>query len=265
MLIELTYACKMNCSHCMSDCKPDGINMSKEILRDTLEFFKRYRIPNLVFSGGEMFEHPKILDLLEIVQSYWDKKFPLTFITNGRELVHNREIYDYVTDMQKKYSKKNILIQVTDDERYYPEQLSDKDKYYLKKLNAIIEEVPGLYPQGRVLENFPDSEWCTKGPKCVNCRLLTMQGVNTVNGLVTTLLSANKMCTPVIAPDGSIKIGESALCPSVASIYDSEEDIIDGIKNCKCMKCKIPFDILQENNPIAYKMLKGGIKCIHLV
>ena len=24
MLVELTYACKMGCSHCMSDCKPDG-------------------------------------------------------------------------------------------------------------------------------------------------------------------------------------------------------------------------------------------------
>ena len=24
MLVQLTYACKMNCSHCMSDCKPDG-------------------------------------------------------------------------------------------------------------------------------------------------------------------------------------------------------------------------------------------------
>ena len=28
------------------------------------------------------------------------------------------------------------------------------------------------------------------------------------------------MCVPVIAPDGSIKLGESALCPPVASIYD---------------------------------------------
>lgn len=109
------------------------------------------------------------------------------------------------------------------------------------------------------MKNFPDSEWSTKGPKCGNCRLLTMQGVNTVNGLVTALLSANKMCTPVIAPDGSIKIGESALCPSVASIYDSEEDIIDGIKNCKCMKCKIAFDRMKSSNFIAYCMLKGDL------
>ena len=28
------------------------------------------------------------------------------------------------------------------------------------------------------------------------------------------------MCVPVIAPGGSIKLGESALCPPVASIYD---------------------------------------------
>lgn len=28
MLVELTYACKMDCTHCLSDCKPDGEHMS---------------------------------------------------------------------------------------------------------------------------------------------------------------------------------------------------------------------------------------------
>ena len=51
MLVELTYACKMGCSHCMSDCKPDGEHMSLQILKNirihdqtsdfNLEFFRR--------------------------------------------------------------------------------------------------------------------------------------------------------------------------------------------------------------------------------
>ena len=34
MLINLTYACKMGCNHCLSDCVPDGENMSIRTLRD---------------------------------------------------------------------------------------------------------------------------------------------------------------------------------------------------------------------------------------
>lgn len=52
MLVEITYACKMNCSHCMSDCKPDGENMTLEVLEDTLKFMRRNRIPTWTFSGG---------------------------------------------------------------------------------------------------------------------------------------------------------------------------------------------------------------------
>lgn len=38
MLINLTYACKMGCNHCLSDCKPDGENMSISTLKDVLNF-----------------------------------------------------------------------------------------------------------------------------------------------------------------------------------------------------------------------------------
>lgn len=218
MLVEITYACKMNCSHCMSDCKPDGMSMSLATLEDTLKFMVKHRIPTRSFSGGEMFEHPEIMDVLKLIETYWQKsivKCPISFITNGRELVRNQEIYNAVADFQKKYSKRNILIQVTDDERFYPDPLTSKEKYWLGKLNAIIEPVPSnpmdkskcLYPQGRALINHPDSNWNTIGPKCANCILITKQKPNiTFNGLVNTLLSHGKTCTPVVAPDGSVNL-----------------------------------------------------------
>ena len=34
------------------------------------------------------------------------------------------------------------MIQVTDDPRYYPDPLTDKEKYWLRKLVAIIDTVP---------------------------------------------------------------------------------------------------------------------------
>lgn len=271
MLVELTYKCSMGCPHCMSDCKSDGIDMPLNVLKDSLEFLIRNDIRVWNFSGGEMFEHENIIEVLNIIDEYISKvkyKFPIIFITNGRQLVRNPDIYNSALNLQRKYSKKRIMIQVTDDERFYKDRLTDKEKYYLSKLGAIIENVPGdsydknrcLYPQGRALENYTEEYWYTKGPKCSNVRLLALQGGNTIHSIVNTLMIYGKMCTPVIAPDGSIKLGESALCPSVSSIYHKDNDIIKSIRECKCMKCKIPFDILQKNNPIAYEMLKGDLQ-----
>ena len=122
MLIELTYACSMGCSHCMSDCKPDGQHMTEEILNDVFDFLKSHllQISNhpLSFSGGEMFEHPEILRLLDVIEERWDKATPIIFITNGRQLVRNKENYKKVELLQKKYGKKRIMIQVTDDPRF---------------------------------------------------------------------------------------------------------------------------------------------------
>lgn len=266
MLVEITYSCKMGCTHCMSDCKPNGENMSIEVFKDTLNFMIKHNIPTWSFSGGEMFEHPQILEMIDILEEKWKEvnhKYPIVFITNGRELVRNKDIYKAISNFKKRHNKNLVLIQVTDDDRFYPDPLSDKEKYWLKKLGATVEKVPShpldkekcLYPQGRALENFPDANWNTIGPKCANCILIAKQGIDTFNGLVITLLSKGKVCTPVIAPDGSIKLGESALCPKVSSIYDSETEIMNKIKNHNCHSCKIPWEKLKETNPIAYQIL----------
>ena len=166
--------------------------------------------------------------------------------------------------MVDKNDKRFIMIQVTDDSRFYPDPLSKKEKYRLSKLNASIEPVPAnlrnkeqcLYPQGRALQNYPDANWNTVGPKCANCILIAKQHPNmTFSDLVQTMLSYGIVCTPVVAPDGSIKVGESALCPSVASIYDSGSDIMKEIRNCHCHSCKIPCERMKELTPMAYQLL----------
>lgn len=192
MLINLTYGCSMGCSHCMSDCKKDGEDMKPETLWAILEFYQRHQIPNLVFSGGEMFENMYIMQLLEIIEQKWDRKFPLTFITNGRRLSTYVPLYEKVQDMQRKYGKKMIMIQVTDDPRFYPVRLTEKQKYRLGKLGAFVDTVPGtenkcLYPQGRALLYYDNSWWNTIAPKCANVRLLTRQGIRTIHDILTAL------------------------------------------------------------------------------
>ena len=68
-------------------------------------------------------------------------------------------------------------------------------------------------------------------------------------------LCAQYICTPTISPSGDIKLGESRLCPPVASIYDPEDVIIEKINSFGCKKCEIPFEILKEHSRTGYDML----------
>lgn len=269
MLISLTYRCSMNCTHCMSSCTPDGQDMSISTLVDVLKFSEKHKVPVWNFSGGEIFEHKQIEDVLTCIEceTKCGTNLPkaMVFGTNGRVLAHDREKYNTFKEFIKN-STIAVIVQVTDDCRYYPEPLTDKEMYWLRKLGAVIDTVPGdpcdasscLYPQGRALENFPDHSWYTAGPKCANCRLLAKQ----IDGLTFTQLldsqfKRGKLCTPAISPEGYIKLGESQLCPKCASIYDRDQDIVQVIKEFKCNKCKIAWDVLKEKSPIAYSILQN--------
>ena len=266
MLIDLTYSCSMGCSHCISDCKADQRHIPLPVFKDTLKFLEKENVMVWNFSGGEIFEHPEILSMLQILEEFLhssNTRHAIALITNGRRLVQDKNIYNAVAELKKKLRKDHLIIQVTDDPRFYPTQLTTKEIYWLKKLDAIVEGVPSdpcnkekcLYPQGRALVNYPDAEWNTKAPKCANCRLLGGLAGQTFTGLVKTMFANGKTCTPAIAPDGSIKIGESALCPAVASIYDSDTEIIEKIRKFNCHQCEIPWSVLKDTNPVVYAML----------
>lgn len=189
------------------------------------------------------------LDLAE----YYAQNYEITFPTEN--------LYDLSdVDIASGYDSS-----ATNDPRFYPDPLSKQEKYWLNKLGAIIEAVPGnpqnpqkcLYPQGRALQNFPNADWNVIGPKCANCRLLTLQNVNSISQMVTCLLQHGKVCTPVIAPNGGIKLGESALCPEVSNIYKSEAAIIQDIRQCTCQKCEIAWDNLKKVHPTAYYLCGG--------
>ena len=45
MLILITSRCKMGCIHCMSDCKPEGEDMSFSTFADAIDFSLRRAFP----------------------------------------------------------------------------------------------------------------------------------------------------------------------------------------------------------------------------
>lgn len=270
MKIDLTYKCSMGCTHCMSDCNKNGEEMSLKILNDVCNFIENHRINTiqpliLGISGGEIFEHSQILECLDIILDRFGSRKNIGFLlaSNGRILSETPEYLEYIKTIKSKYGKQKILVQITDDDRFYPTTLTKKQSYYLEKIGAIIDTVPGdrenrkkcLYPQGRALLNFDESYWNTKAPKCVNCRLLPYQGINTFKDLVQTMTNNMKNCTPSISPLGEIKLGESRLCPAIATIYDSDAEILNKIRNCKCSNCQESIKIFNQDQPLLSNLL----------
>ena len=65
------------------------------------------------------------------------------------------------------------------------------------------------------------------------------------------LMGRMMFCTPHIGVDGSIKLGESDLCPVCASIYDDMETIMAKIRGFKCHGC----DHVNSRLPELYRRL----------
>jgi hypothetical protein len=254
----------------MSDCNKNGEEMSLDTLNNVCDFIEERRIDTvkpliLGISGGEIFEHSKIIECLDIILDRFGSRKNIGFMlaSNGRILSETPEYIDYIRNIKNKYGKQKILIQITDDDRFYPTKLTQKQRYWLEKVGAVIDTVPGhkddrkrcLYPQGRALSNFDESYWYTIAPKCVNCRLAALQGVNTFKDLVQVMTDNMKNCTPTISPLGEIKLGESRLCPAVATIYDSDEEIFNNIRNSNCNGCKESIKIFNQNQPVLSNMI----------
>lgn len=105
MIIDVTYACNMGCSHCMSDCTPDGLHMPIQTFRDSLNFLQTYKIPTWNFSGGEMFEHPQIMEILDVLGVVYPWDSPPLQNTRLKsiqtidcfKILYNFEGYDFET------------------------------------------------------------------------------------------------------------------------------------------------------------------------
>lgn len=250
MLLKITEHCSMGCIHCISDCKPDNTHMTEETFKDVVEFLKKYHIAihAIVVSGGEPTEHPKFVDYMKYLVkelSVFGISAPqIAVTTNGTWIVENfhqfKSLYD---DLRKMYNKVPIVWQITNVKGLYPKEFKDSDFVVkkLEKMNSVFIErsLPAIYPQGRAKDNNLD--WSSKAPKCFNCRSIAKSRQSFIETLL--LLSANgKVCTPTIEFDGSIKLGESKLCPPVSNIWKSSKDIITDIINCNCKACNKPIE-----------------------
>lgn len=251
MLLKITEACSMGCTHCMNDAKPDGEHMTLETFEDALNFIIRNNaFHSIIITGGEPTEHPVFPMFMGYAIAALNKiEIPkvLTITTNGFWILDNISAAKEIVAAGNEYT--TIEFQVSTDSRYYPRKLDTTKRIWREKGFILCKDcVSRMYPQGRArINNFP---WEAKASKCFNVRAFTKQLPNpTFGSIIMGLLSAMKFCTPAIRVDGGISLGESDLCPKCASIYDKEEDIVRKIIDFKCNKC----DFINDKLPMQYK------------
>lgn len=234
MLISITEQCRMGCSHCMDNATPEGNHMTMDTFKKAVDFFNKYGSLAFIITGGEPTENPEWLDMVKYAMEHTATLFGSIVIltTNGMNISGNPDIQEKLTRLLKMGSK--LEIQVTSVEKYYPIKVDLSEKFFKQAGVSIAREIEDMYPLGRARDNnYP---WDSKCSKCFNIRSATRVTKNLQQS--TLLLGAKgKFCTPRINWNGDIKLGESRICPTVATIYDSNEVIINNICNFHCGIC----------------------------
>ena len=253
MLLKITEKCSMGCSHCMNDAKPDGKHMSLETLEDSLNIIVRNNIYHcLIITGGEPTEHPVFPMFMGYIIASLEKhnlKSIITVTTNGFWILDNEENRECAKRIAAGSKNVQVNFQVSADPRFYPKRLDVTKRIWREKGFVLCDNcIERIYPQGRAKTN--NLTWEAKGSKCFNIRALTKQLPSpTLESVIWALATKAKFCAPMIKINGDIVLGESFLCPSCASIYDSGEDIIQKIKDFKCNGC----DIINSNLDMRYR------------
>ena len=233
MIIDITYRCNMGCSHCLSDCKPGDEVMTRDIFMDTLGFIDKYSPKVILVTGGEPLERPDFFEFMDMLKDRCKNKGTVISILSNGMFLDNEEL-------TKKVIALDMLVQITNDSRYYPRKISKISH----KNFVYIDKIEHIYPQGRAVSNNIKA-YNTRAPKCFNMRSIACH-YRSFTSAFRHMENIFKFCTPFVRPDGSIGVGESRFCKSVGTINSSEEELTNSIINFRCNNCKME-DMLPQN------------------
>lgn len=242
MLISITEKCRMGCSHCMDDARADSEkHMSMETFKKALEFNFKYD-QSIIITGGEPTENPLFWDMMNELADYMHSSNFCVVMTNGMNL-SNDDIPKIIALREK--TKGTITWQVSSIRPYYPIHIDERLDIFKLSDFHICKKIEKLSPMGRAAQH---QNWIftSKAPGCFNFRSIVRSTLDLTKS-VHLLRKGLYFCTPQISFDGKIKVGESTLCPAVASIYDDEKEIVKKIysftcnnKSCQEMLDKLP-------------------------
>lgn len=236
MLISITDKCRMNCPHCMDNALGDNNNfMTEDVFLDSVKFnFDRDK--TLTLTGGEPTEHPNFWNFLDILRSEMPNNSIVTVTTNGMNIDKDDGTLLRRIKKLNENPRKHILFQVTSVKGLYPIQIDLSNPIFRLDTVTVCDELQVMVPIGRAVVNRDRFTFNSKAPHCFNLRSLTRRFAD-YKIAIQFLRNSFKFCTPQIDYKGDIKLGESCLCPCVASIYDTDAEITEKIISFRCSQC----------------------------
>lgn len=246
MMVKITEHCSMGCTHCMNAAMPNNVHMDFDTFKKAIRFQNKYGGIFLLLTGGEPTEHPQFQKFLEYALD--NVNTPITVATNGIWMTEHEE---YIRSLQDVYEER-LMWQVSADPRYYPSPVNLMLPVF--QLDSVVcsDKIGPIYPMGRAKENSIGH--FNNASKCFNIRAVTRQMTRAnLLEIITTMNTKGYFCTPHIAVDGSIKVGESDLCPPCSHIDKDERQIKQDILDFRCHKC----DEVNNKLPLEYRKLLG--------
>lgn len=229
MLLKITNQCQMECTHCMENATPTGEHMDSNTFYNATEFIKKIKPDVLLISGGEPLEHPHFFEYTEYLKTIINPRGIL--ITSNGEFLSDENLYQKCCDL-------GVNFQIMNDKRYYPRRITyTKEQFNHPNFAIIIDDVRGIYPQGRAVKNSINPH-PFKSPKCFNLRSIICSGNDLVES-VKILESMGKFCTPSVSYNGKIFLGESSLCEPIGDVISDMSIMEEKIKSFKCNHCAL--------------------------
>jgi hypothetical protein len=189
------------------------------IYEQVLKFIDWIEFPFLMLTGGEPLLHPEFMTMLQMAL---DKKLKIIILSNGTFL--ENEI------LTKKILKTGVLIQITNDDRFYPRQVPVIDHPQL----LYEHRIRMVSPFGRALTNKLNMN--RQSPLCFNLRSVGRHSRD-FKETIMILRSMHRFCVPSINIDGTLVAGEMNSCTTIGTVYDDNLTLTNNLCSMTCQKC----------------------------
>lgn len=264
----ITSRCHEGCIHCMSDCKPEGVDINSRTVHKAVVFARYIGSRFLVLSGGELTLHP---DWFQICKSLNEQyHMPFGICTNGTWITDEKTVKRMARVHEMRYC---TGIQVYTNKLYYKSyELVKSHQKDFDKIGLRIDESPIQYMKdlGRA-KNNPDCQALISEDKffmsCLNATLCAKQVSDNSRFGLALENQIGHFCKPCVDPNGNVHMSESMLCPSVGNVNEHLfSDIYENMTNFRpCGGCKDCDKFKNSTRPdlIPAKELLG-IKANHI-
>ena len=265
MLIKVTQACSMACTHCMENSLPKDPSMDYPTFVKALKFsarvegfsWKRNGFGTILLSGGECTEHPEFVKFLESAMRFQEHVAKQGVVVMIMLITHGKWLTDPVLRkaiLRPEWPFPRLGVQVTNDPRFYPElvELGEADPRVqpVDKIGHLMR-----LGRGKKLKSTRDGSELppeSRAPSSFNFRSavrwyrelpLAIHSVRTPRALLVSQgyeggSTDGKACSPSILVDGTFVAGETRFCWPIGTIDSTNDEIVKKVLEMgSCNRC----------------------------